>query len=151
MELQINYVDNGFDPLEKIKERKIHVIASCPQGLSPAGCYMSELNIQLTEDEGKVFYETLLKKKETICLYPNNLTIVPPELSVTNIIECFDANEKYVKIETMYFDIEQMNNDIYAIVSKAINNYQFRVTKNIYIDARDVKEKWKSLNNNNIK
>lgn len=150
MKLNITSCEHGLNALEEIKTGKLHVIASCPTGLSPAGCYMQQLNIQLTENQGEVFYKTLYEKKETICLYPNNLTIVPLELSVNNIIECFDANEKYVKVESMYFDLEQMNNDIYAIVSKAITNYQFEVTKNIYIDARDVQDKWKTLNNNNI-
>lgn len=144
MELKINYFENGFDPLEEIKERKIHVIASAPTGLSPAGCYMDELNIQLSEDKRNIFYDALLRKKETVCLYPNNLSIVPLDLSEKNIIECFDANEKYVKVETMYFDLEKMDNDIYEIVSDSIKKYHFTITKNIYIDARDVEDKWKS-------
>lgn len=143
MELKINYYETGFDALEVIKEGKIHVIASAPTGLSPAGCYMDELKIQLSENKRTLFYDTLFEKKETVCLYPNNLTVVPLDLSEENIIECFDANEKYIQSETMYFDLEKMNNDIYEIVAEAIKKYQFTITKNIYIDARDVEEKWK--------
>ena len=143
MELKINYYETGFDALKVIKEGKIHVIASEPTGVSPAGCYMIELNIQLTNKQRDTFYETLSNKRETVCLYPKNLSVVPLDLSEENTIECFDANEKYIRAETMYFDLEKNNNDIYEIVAEAIKKYQFTITKNIYIDARDVEEKWK--------
>jgi len=141
MELEIRYED--WLPIDEIKDKKMHLVASMPRGISPATAYMMELGIQLPEDKGSLFYDTLQNKKETVTLAPNPLTVVPIELSDKNITDCFEANEKHLKCETLFFDLESYEeNDLYEIIKQAFDNYQFRHTKKVLVSWQFLKKKY---------
>jgi len=140
MKLEIKH---DYDASEDLLNKKTNVICSHAPGLMPLGAYMHLLKVNLSEEEGELFYKTLQEKKETVCLIKYNITAVPLlSLSPENIKECFDANEKNLKCERMYFDLETTeNNDLYKIIKSVFDNYEFHHTKEVYISSRSLKEK----------
>ena len=139
MELEINYDQKLLD----IKDKKTHFVASGIGGLLPFSAYMSELEIKLSQDESIKLFDAL-KNNETVTLAPNNLTVVPHiNLSVENIADCFEANENYIKCETLFFDLERYgDNDLYEIIKQAFDNYQFRHTKKVLVSSRQLQKKY---------
>ena len=143
MKIQIYNPERESNPLKMLKNGTLLMVASEPYGLSPAGCYMLELGIQLNEEQSTAWDQSLRVNRETVSMYPKNLCVVPMHLKIDNIIDCFIANEKYHKQNVIYFDLESNGNDLYQIVDEATRNFQFNITKEIFIDSRDILEKWK--------
>ena len=147
-----NYSENiNTDLLNK----KIHVVCKARNGLTVYGSYLTAV-CNVNKAEAVKYADTINFKNETGTLYPkHNISAVPVsiynqrndfgnrEIMKKHILDCFLANEQYIKCGDLIFDLDNYDNDFdldlaYQVLKEEAKIYSFNFTKNIYLVEKNV-------------
>jgi hypothetical protein len=120
--MEFTIIDNGpwvMDRLDDYLNHKVHIVCVAVNALTTYNSHVFALG-EMSHDMAGDFVNLVNDKNETGTLFPGqNMTIVPlsiygnrndfqkKEIIRKHILDCIDANEKYVKCSEMIFALER--------------------------------------------
>ena len=111
-------------------------------GLSLANVYIAHIG---NDSNCQTYCNKVNDENETGTLYPKHkVTLIPQDSPqsrskmMRHLNDCFDANEKYIKSENLYFCLRDQGegyyNFMHSILVLCARSYNFSSTKKLFVD-----------------